>query len=922
MSLPIRRRVARRFAALTFAVALATPGLARAASEDSAAADLAQLSEHARQQIAAIQADKAARTPAQRKISSSLLYMGSAKRGLFTASAGLRSLTSASIGSAKPDLRVTVDISATNTKAVAVAIEAAGGKVLYGHARGALIRAQLPYRSLETLAARADVRSIRPAMQAATSREATAARVRDAVASLADGGSVTSEGVAAHRVLDARHFYGLTGAGVKIGVLSDSDDSKEASIASGDLPEDTVTLPGQDGRPGSGEGTAMMEIVHDVAPGAQIYFATAFTSPESFADNIRALRAAGCDIIVDDVIYYFESPFQDDIVAKAVEDVIADGAFYFSSAGNSGGLNNGTAGVWEGDFKKAKGTIPVLDGQGDIHDFGAGVVSNRVELESGPLYLHWSDPGSLGNEQSGNDYDLYVLDPTLSSVAVAATDVQDGDDLPFEFLGFSIPADFRVVIVKFSGEDRALRVTLSRGELALSTSGAVYGHNSAPGAYAVAAVDAATAGGGAFTGGATNPVETFSSDGNRRVFYDSAGVAYKPGKATFKKGGAVSRAKPDIAAADGVATTLDPFSGLNPFFGTSAAAPHAAAIAGLLKAAKPGITAGQMRTALTKPALDIEAVGKDRDSGSGIVDAVGSLANIKAKAAPFLELGTVAATAVGGDGDDVIDPGDSATLLTELHNLGGAAPTNLAGVLSTTTAGVTILNPNSTWPAIAPGGSANNNTPFAFNLGPGLACGTAPDFDLTTTYSNGALSPQVFSFRVQTGEAGGPATDADYAGPVTPIPDDDPDGVAIPLTVAGAPGAISKLVFSIDGSACSTGIGSTTVGIDHTWVGDIVLTLTSPAGTSVTIVNQAGGGLNSGNNFCQTVLDDAAVNSIQAVTSAGAPYTGTFKPANPLSAFIGEDPNGVWTLTASDNAFLDTGSVRAFSLSVSGFVCD
>ena len=100
-----------------------------------------------------------------------------------------------------------------------------------------------------------------------------------------------------------------------------------------------------------------------------------------------------------------------------------------------------------------------------------------------------------------------------------------------------------------------------------------------------------------------------------------------------------------------------------------------------------------------------------------------------------------------------------------------------------------------------------------------------------------------------------------------------------------------------------------------------MISLTSPAGTTVVLASHPGGALNSGNNFCQTVLDDAATNSIQNVTAAGAPYTGTFAPANPLAAFIGEDPNGTWTLTVSDLAFFDTGSVRAFSLILTTFSC-
>src|SRR6185295_1453675 len=91
-------------------------------------------------------------------------------------------------------------------------------------------------------------------------------------------------------------------------VLSDGVTHLADAQASGDLGSVTV-LPGQTGS--GDEGTAMLELIHDMAPDAQLYFATAFTSITSFAQNIRDLRAAGCDIIVDDVFYFVETPFQD-----------------------------------------------------------------------------------------------------------------------------------------------------------------------------------------------------------------------------------------------------------------------------------------------------------------------------------------------------------------------------------------------------------------------------------------------------------------------------------------------------------------------------------------------------------------------------------------------------------------------------------
>lgn len=260
-------------------------------------------------------------------------------------------------------------------------------------------------------------------------------------------------------------------------------------------------------------------------------------------------------------------------------------------------------------------------------------------------------------------------------------------------------------------------------------------------------------------------------------------------------------------------------------------------------------------------------------------------------------------------------------MLTELKNLGGAATVNLNGVLSTATPGVTITSASSTFPSIpGSGGSAVNNVPYAFSLSSGFACGVAPEFTLTATH-NGNLSPQTFTFKVQTGDPSGPPTTASFTGPRAAIPDNNAAGVNIPLTVSGA-SAIAKLVFSIDGDSCTSDIGATTVGVDHTWVGDIVMKLTSPAGTTVTLMSRPGGTGNSGNNFCQTVLDDSAATSIQNIAVAGSPWTGTFQPAEPLAAFNGEDPNGTWILNVTDNASFDTGGVQAFSLHMSGFVCN
>ena len=454
---------------------------------------------------------------------------------------------------------------------------------------------------------------------------------------------------------EARATFGVDGTGIKVCALSDSVDYLGSLQGTGDLPAVTV-LPGQSGNPGTSEGTAMLENIHDLAPGAELYFATAFSNKATFAANILALRDAGCDILVDDVFYPEEAALQDDLVAQAVNTVIADGAFYFSAAGNSGNIDDGTSGVWEGDFVSTSAP-PSLAGR-DVHDFGAGNNSNTVIVDTPFLFtLQWSDP--FGG--SDNDYDLYLLDPTLSTVWAASTNIQNGNDDPFESIDsrFFDDTGTRLVIVRNPGaEARYLHLNTHRGALSQATDGQITGHAAAREAFAVAAVDVSTAFGGEFIGGPSNPVEFFSSDGPRRIFFEEDGTPTTPGD--FLSTGGELRLKPDVAAADGVSTATPGFS---PFYGTSAAAPHAAALTALLLQADPTLTPVTLRELLESSALDIEEPGFDRDSGIGIFDAPGALLHLLADATSDLSVSIV----------DTLDPvivKDNVTYTVTATNLG------------------------------------------------------------------------------------------------------------------------------------------------------------------------------------------------------------------------------------------------------------
>ncbi len=484
---------------------------------------------------------------------------------------------------------------------------------------------------LTSLAALEAVRSSRPADEPITYTRRSARR---AGASAGRSGAAvtrkqdTSRGDAAHQADLARLTHGVDGTGIGVGVLSDGVDSLAFQQAAGDLPLRVSVLPGQ---AGSGdEGTAMLEIVHDLAPGAELYFATGTDGQAQLAANIEALCEAGADVIVDDIFYVREPAFQDGAVARGVNAAVEAGCVYFSMAGNGGNLNDGTSGVWEGDYVAGAAFEAFGEQVGAAHDFGAGVEQNRVEKDSPYSFvLQWADPWGA----SANDYDLFLVAGN-GDVVRSSTDTQDGTQDPIEVIGSSGRNDAgkRLVVVRTAGAaGRYLRLSAVVGELAAATRGQTFGHNAAAAAIGVAGVHVGSAGGtgGVFDG--SESVATYSSDGPRRIFFEPDGTPLTPGD--FSSTGGQLLQKPDLAAATCVsAASLDPIT----FCGTSAAAPHAAAIAALLLEAAGGpanLAPAAVRAALTGAALDIEATGVDPDAGAGLVMAPAAVAAVAVAAA-------------------------------------------------------------------------------------------------------------------------------------------------------------------------------------------------------------------------------------------------------------------------------------------------
>ena len=417
----------------------------------------------------------------------------------------------------------------------------------------------------------------------------------------------------------------------------------------------------------------------------------------------------------------------------------------------------------------------------------------------------------------------------------------------------------RIVIVKKTGAAaRFLHLNTNRGRLATATTGQIHGHAAASsiGSFAVAAVNAGVSYPNPFS--TSNVVETFSSDGPRRVFYLGDGSAVTPGN--FSSSGGAILVKPDISAADGVAVSgAGGFT--SPFFGTSAAAPNAAAIMALFKSQNPGFTQSQLRTLLLSTALDIEAAGTDRDSGVGIVMA----------AAP--------------------QPGCTFTMAPPAGSVaiaGGAATATVTASSSTCNWVAWSTVP---WISMTGGGTGVGNGPLnivlASNPGPARSGNIMIQGGQIATVSQSGNPPLTYGF---TGSV--------------PIPDNNT--VESSLIVSGLTGLIGNI--------------SVSVYLTHTFDSDLTISLVGPDATTVTLAAHRG---SSGDNYgsactpvtSRTTFDDSVANSITAGT---APFVGSYRPEQPLASFNGKSgsgANGTWKLRINDDANLDTGTLLCWSIS-------
>ena len=515
-----------------------------------------------------------------------------------------------------------------------------------GALSGAVVSGRFPIASLQEAAQLSSLRGMMPSYM----------RVH--------AGSVGSEADTAHRAYRARAEKGVDGAGEKVCGLSDSYDTASAStsasddVQSGDLPgngnPEGRTTPvdvladydGNDPAP-TDEGRAMLQLIHDIAPGATLGFHTAFGGLGNFAEGIRELATAGCGVIVDDVGYSSEPFYQDGLVSNAVDDVVTNnGAAYFSSAGNNGQDS------YEAPFRSS-GEPGVISSSAVRHDFDSAALSTdteqRVTVDAGGTFqvfsFQWTDPSAQveGSAGADTDLDIALVDQDGNVVAESSND-NIATGVPSETMEYTNDTGsaqtLDLVIEKAAGPDpEEIKYVYSGSGFTVEeyeTLGpTVFGHPMAEGAMAVAAAPF-------YNTAEYNPnsdpaaLEPFSSKGGIQIRFDENGDVL---------GTPEDREKPDVTGADGIDNTffgndIDDsfFDGVDAdphpnFFGTSAAAPNIAAIGALIRSARPDLSPTEVYDRLESTAADVTvrqnrdgdfvqiASGVDPWSGHGFVQA-------------------------------------------------------------------------------------------------------------------------------------------------------------------------------------------------------------------------------------------------------------------------------------------------------------
>jgi hypothetical protein len=543
------------------------------------------------------------------------------------------------------------DVSATNLQA----LTDAGAKIVHTAEAYRTVTAYISFDRLVSVTSVAAVESVHeeltPQIAGVTFRNQDTERAELSISQAqADcGPATTSEGDIQLKADLARITYGLDGTGVIVGVLSDSYNNPSQpqytnaamDIASGDLPGPGnpcgCTTPVnviKEGPQGTDEGRAMLQIVHDLAPEADLAFASGMYGIFDMADEIRALwNNAGTNVIADDITYYVEPFFQDGPVSVAIQEVTANGVLYSTAAGNSHVQVGGNAiASYEASAYRpmACPAIPAIT-QGNCHDFnptaGTDNRSSFTLASGGTLAIdfQWAEPW-YGVQ---TDLDIYLVDDSNNILAVSSDSNPIVTQTPSEYFSYTnntgAAQTVYLVINRYSGTvmprlKYILPMTFGLTAVEYNASNStdtfgptVFGHSGANEAISVAAVPYDD----------SNTPEDFTSRGFPTYYFGPVTNDTPAAPLATPE----TRQKPDVAATDGGRNTFfGSFTGgVYRFYGTSASAPHGAAVAALMRQ-----QANQLSRTLNQPLAELilettaSAIfaGSPQANGAGLINAL------------------------------------------------------------------------------------------------------------------------------------------------------------------------------------------------------------------------------------------------------------------------------------------------------------
>ncbi|CAN5338127.1 hypothetical protein BH11PLA2_BH11PLA2_50270 [soil metagenome] len=786
-------------------------------------------------------------------------------------------------------------------------------------------------------------------------------------------GSVTSEANFVMQTDFVQQQFG-TGIGSRIGVISDSFNNMGGAatgIANGDLPvvnviEDRTLAPA-----GSDEGRAMLELVHDIAPGADLLFATGFNDggDVEFAENISKLadpNQGNCNVIVDDLFYANEPFYQRGVIAQAVAKAYDGGVHYFSSAGNLADQayeNIGFPTATDGAFGKS------LD-----FDPGAGVDTRQsITIPNGKainFVMQWDQPFYTPSGVTTN-VDIRLV--SSAGVVLAKSTLDNISNLtPVEYLnytnstGAAVTADVVISIAAGPTPSRVKWVNLGMNRQGPVTVNE-YATNSStitPHAAIASVEGVAAAPWNDITG-----KESFTSKrGNVTLFSDDGLTRFAT---------PVTEPGPFFTAPDGTSTSF--FGTGNNFFGTSAAAPHAAAVSAIIRGLRPDFNVSQTYNAMALTTDPRSSTVPDY-AAAGMIRAVDAVTSVLAaprvqplQVSDGFESGTLQpyfsvrsenaghvrvtssdGPASGGyhftmkGGFNELDLHVNAagaknyTLSFSEKRLGVSTGTDMPASFtnSSNTSGVAFSTNGTNWYRLTSLTTASQYSyqSFAYDLVAAAATagvtlssdtrirfqnnsGNDMAFDNISVTRTGTVSGSVINDTNGNGVLDGGETGL---GSRTVFLDANVNGrldLGNVNTFNGGSLAIPDTNTLVESTINVGGVGANfqlvdvdvSVNLTHTFTSDLELYLVNPVGTKVQLFNNSGG---NGDNILAT-FDDSA---LTPVDNGFGNFTGRYRPAQPLSTFTGGiNPsfiNGNWKLQAIDQSSGDVGMLNNWTLAL------